>query len=415
MWAGARLGRFATAPLMSIESIHTNSDAISALRALDLATRDVQEAQAQVSSGLEVAQAKDDSAAWSAAQRMRSDLSSWQSISDGVGRWQSILDVASAGAQQIGDLLQQLQEKALSFSDISLDSASRTALQADMAGLIREVDGVAGNADFNGVNLLNVPETPPTGVNPNGVSGVAGYTAPGAPTVSMHATWTTRALDVWASSPAVATSIVYTSDADGSVQTLTPPPTLAGEQMDPSQSTPISPLGPGTFDVTFSAGNGPFGFNLWGVPGSSTLPPPPSSLLPTPAPPLTAYTDPAGGTIPVSRWDLRSPALGLGSLDWSQPQDVLAAIQGAIATATQTAAVIGSQQAEMSAAAQNVGKAQDSLQNGISRLVDTDMPTESAKLQAAQVKEQLAVKALSIANSEPQWMLNLLPGASGSR
>ncbi|MBW8733716.1 MAG: flagellin, partial [Asticcacaulis sp.] len=39
--------------------------------------------------------------------------------------------------------------------------------------------------------------------------------------------------------------------------------------------------------------------------------------------------------------------------------------------------------------------------------VDADMATESARLQALQTKEQLAVQALSIANQSQSFLLNL--------
>ena len=54
-----------------------------------------------------------------------------------------------------------------------------------------------------------------------------------------------------------------------------------------------------------------------------------------------------------------------------------------------------------------VGSLQDSLNEGISNLVDADMAAESAKLQALQTKQQLGVQALSIANQSTSIMLNL--------
>jgi flagellin len=54
-----------------------------------------------------------------------------------------------------------------------------------------------------------------------------------------------------------------------------------------------------------------------------------------------------------------------------------------------------------------VGKLQDALTNGIGSIVDADLAKESAKLQALQVKQQLGVQALSIANSSSQTALSL--------
>jgi flagellin len=49
----------------------------------------------------------------------------------------------------------------------------------------------------------------------------------------------------------------------------------------------------------------------------------------------------------------------------------------------------------------------DTLTTGIGNLVDADMSVESASLQSLQVKQQLGVQALSIANSSPQIVLSL--------
>ncbi len=50
---------------------------------------------------------------------------------------------------------------------------------------------------------------------------------------------------------------------------------------------------------------------------------------------------------------------------------------------------------------------QDSLNTGISNLVDADMAAESAQLQALQTKQQLGIQALSIANQSTSALLTL--------
>lgn len=55
-------------------------------------------------------------------------------------------------------------------------------------------------------------------------------------------------------------------------------------------------------------------------------------------------------------------------------------------------------------------KISDTIEIGIGNLVDADLARESARLQALQVKQQLGVQALSIANSAPQSILNLFGG-----
>ena len=52
-------------------------------------------------------------------------------------------------------------------------------------------------------------------------------------------------------------------------------------------------------------------------------------------------------------------------------------------------------------------KISDTIEVGIGNLVDADLARESASLQSLQVKQNLGVQALSIANSAPQSILNL--------
>ncbi|WP_019959657.1 flagellin [Woodsholea maritima] len=52
-----------------------------------------------------------------------------------------------------------------------------------------------------------------------------------------------------------------------------------------------------------------------------------------------------------------------------------------------------------------IGKLSDALEKGIGNLVDADLAKESARLQSLQVKQQLGVQALSIANQAPSSIL----------
>jgi len=52
-------------------------------------------------------------------------------------------------------------------------------------------------------------------------------------------------------------------------------------------------------------------------------------------------------------------------------------------------------------------KLSDVVTTGIGNLVDADLAKESANLQALQVRQQLGVQALSIANQAPQTILSL--------
>ena len=54
-----------------------------------------------------------------------------------------------------------------------------------------------------------------------------------------------------------------------------------------------------------------------------------------------------------------------------------------------------------------VGKQQDALEVGIGNLVDADLAKESARWQALQIRQQLAIRAMQIANQQPSLLLQL--------
>jgi len=68
---------------------------------------------------------------------------------------------------------------------------------------------------------------------------------------------------------------------------------------------------------------------------------------------------------------------------------------------------LGATQKRISMQEDFVVKLSDSLDSGVSRLADADMEEVSARLQALQTQQQLAVQSLQIANSDPQRILAL--------
>jgi flagellin len=91
-----------------------------------------------------------------------------------------------------------------------------------------------------------------------------------------------------------------------------------------------------------------------------------------------------------------------------------ASAQAMIDTLTETQAnlktslsTLGSASRKIDAQSTFTGKLSDAIEGGIGNLVDADLAKESARLQALQVKQQLGVQALSIANQAPQSITSL--------
>ena len=86
---------------------------------------------------------------------------------------------------------------------------------------------------------------------------------------------------------------------------------------------------------------------------------------------------------------------------------LVATIQTSLTNVDSALAKLSSGAAKFSIQATFAQKLSDTLTTGIGNLVDANLAQESAKLQALQVKQQLGVQALSIANQGPQSILSL--------
>ncbi|MBP1805060.1 flagellin [Rubellimicrobium aerolatum] len=88
-------------------------------------------------------------------------------------------------------------------------------------------------------------------------------------------------------------------------------------------------------------------------------------------------------------------------------QSALANIETLIQSATSAAASFGASSSRVSIQNDFVTSLTDTMKTGIGSLVDADMEETSARLQALQTQQQLAVQSLSIANQAPQSILSL--------
>ena len=86
---------------------------------------------------------------------------------------------------------------------------------------------------------------------------------------------------------------------------------------------------------------------------------------------------------------------------------LVATIQTSLTNVNSAMAKLSSGAAKFSIQASFSQKLSDTLTTGIGNLVDANMAQESAMLQSLQVKQQLGIQALSIANQAPQTILGL--------
>ena len=136
-------------------SVNTNMGAMVALQNLNTTSNLLSTTQQHISTGLKVANAKDDGATFAIAQSQRATVASLDAVKDSLNRASSSVDVAMSAGESISDMLTQMKEKALAASDTSLDTTSRSALNTDFAALRDQITKTVSNAVFNGINLVD--------------------------------------------------------------------------------------------------------------------------------------------------------------------------------------------------------------------------------------------------------------------
>lgn len=278
-------------------SVNTNTGAMAALQSLTMTTKALSTTSSRITTGMNVASTKDNSAAYTTAQSLRSDLGGLQSVSSSLSRAKSVTDVAIAGAEQISDVVNQMKAKAYQAADTGIDQASRDGINKDFTALRDQITTIVNASDFNGTNLLKA-----SGGSVSALQSLQDGTSGG--------TWQPDSLSI------------------------------ANQGLD---------LGGSVITVAASG-------NISSAAAATTM------------------------------------------------IDTLTTTQTNLATSLSN---LGSGSRQIDAQSTFTSKLSDVIESGIGSLVDADLAKESAKLQALQVKQQLGVQALSIANQAPQTITSL--------
>ena len=117
-----------------------------------------------------------------------------------------------------------------------------------------------------------------------------------------------------------------------------------------------------------------------------------------------------GSTIVVSAAQMDTTTLVIQSATLAtaaNAQTALTVINAAIISVSNALAIMGVSSKRVDIQNEFVQKLTDVLKLGVGNLVDADLAEESATLQALQIKQQLGVQALSIANQNPRSILAL--------
>jgi flagellin len=266
-------------------------------------------------------------------------------VQDALNLGASTIDVASSGLNAAISVTSQIKSKLVAAAQPGVD---RTKIQSEIKQLQTQLKSIGDSAVFSGQNWLSID------------SSAAGFNG----TKSIVASYSHDA--------AGAVSV-------GTIDVVTQSATSTMALFDTGGGTPA-----GILDKQDTA-------TAWNVAAAGA----------TPAGTVTlAGTDAAVNTIDIS-------GITDAGADLQKLNAITQMVDKAIGSMTTAASDLGAGKSRVAMQQSFVAALKDSIDKGVSALVDADMNSESTKLQALQVQQQLGVQSLSIANQSSQAILKL--------
>src|SRR5215510_2424732 len=136
-------------------SVNTNYSAMVALQNLNYTNSELEGVQNKISTGLKVANAKDNGAVFAIAQGQRARVSGLAAVRDGIDRAINVVDSALNAGSKVSDLLVQMKAKAVAAQSEDLSAEQRESFNGDFQQLKNQINTIVSTATFNGANLVD--------------------------------------------------------------------------------------------------------------------------------------------------------------------------------------------------------------------------------------------------------------------
>jgi flagellin len=418
-------------------SVNTNYSAMIALQSLNATNADLEATQSRISTGLKVANAKDNGAVFAIAQGQRARVSGLAAVQDGISRAGNVVDAALTAGSKVSDLLVQLKAKAVAAQSADLSPEQREAFNGDFQQLRNTINTIVSTATFNGANLVD--NTTPTlrvlqsdldtGTGAGNVATVTGGVKPATATTPSRSDLMINASEGWdPANTLVANDYVVLTQGSNKYAVQVTATTTVQQFVDGVNAATGGRItasyddatGQVSYQATAAIATAGFSIDVNSAADLSGTARISTFVNGNAAATAVAATDQAdarpSSTATIIGFDLRvggtGPlngllALDIGGANTTGATQAVAALDAAMTALNSNLATLGSQSKALDIQSSFLASLSDTVEKGVSSLVDADLAKESAKLQSLQVKQQLGAQALSIANQAPQVILAL--------
>lgn len=135
--------------------INHNLAAQYASRQLNLVNQALQNDSAKLASGERITKASDDASGLSISEKMRSQIRGLNRASKNIQDASSLVQTADGYLSEITDVMQRIRELAVQSGNGVYQDEERLMMNIEVSSLIGEIDRIASQASFNGMNLFS--------------------------------------------------------------------------------------------------------------------------------------------------------------------------------------------------------------------------------------------------------------------
>ena len=135
--------------------INTNTASLNAQYNLNKVNKEMEAAMEQLSSGKRINAASDDAAGLSISTRMESNARGLSMAIKNAGDAQSLIDTSEGAHQEVTNILQRMRELAVQSASDTNTAADRAALNDEVNQLVLEIDRIAAQTTWGGMQLMD--------------------------------------------------------------------------------------------------------------------------------------------------------------------------------------------------------------------------------------------------------------------
>jgi flagellin len=134
--------------------INHNMAAVNTNRQLGLAANASNNVMEKLSSGMRINKAADDASGLAVSEKMRSQIKGLNQAEKNIQNGVSFIQATEGFLNATTDILQRVRELSVQSSNGIYSDEDRSMLQVEVSQLVDEVNRIASQAQFNGMNML---------------------------------------------------------------------------------------------------------------------------------------------------------------------------------------------------------------------------------------------------------------------